>query len=241
MSWILGVDTSDANACVALCRPEAGSAYEAQCSEANSHNESLSRLVQEVCAQAELPLAAVKRLVCGGGPGSFTGLRIGLGFMKGLALALAAPLEIVSSLKADALEFCGSAAPQLVCAAYDARRSELFCAVYLACRGLKKELLSPCIIKAGELVSILQRLASQEGLADQAACCVVGKGVEVAGMPAERVFRARHAARSLCELCAAGGAQKEFDVPELSRAAPQYLRPVAARTIAERRGLEAAS
>ena len=77
-------------------------------------------LVDEVLARADRAAADVGQIVVGCGPGSFTGLRIGIASARGLALALGVPCAGVSTLAALA-----SGAPGAV-ALIDARRGELF-------------------------------------------------------------------------------------------------------------------
>ena len=62
------------------------------------------------------------------GPGSFTGLRIGISMVKGLALATGKPVAGVSSLDGIAWQLSHAALP--VCAMLDARRGEVYCAMY---------------------------------------------------------------------------------------------------------------
>ena len=242
MLWTLGVDTSDASAYAALYGQAADVLYEADCPEANSHNEVLALLVQDVCAQAGLSLCDVSQLVCGAGPGSFTGLRIGLGFMKGLALGLRIPLQLISSLKAAAFEFRRRDGSGMVCALYDARRSEYFCAVYRCDSSSIKELHAPAIIAAADLDALLKGLCLSQGSSFADVCFVGGAGVELPNGAGGRIGRAGHVAGSLCRLAAMekaadagiGSGLDGFDLAGLSGANPHYLRPVAARTIAER-------
>ena len=77
-------------------------------------------LVDEVLARAGYELPDIGRIVVGCGPGSFTGLRVGIATARGLALALDLPCEGVSTLEALA-----AGAPACV-ALVDARRGELF-------------------------------------------------------------------------------------------------------------------
>jgi tRNA threonylcarbamoyladenosine biosynthesis protein TsaB len=77
-------------------------------------------LVDEVLARAERAPADVTQIVVGCGPGSFTGLRIGIATARGLALGLGVPCSGVSTLEALA-----TGAPDAL-ALIDARRGELF-------------------------------------------------------------------------------------------------------------------
>lgn len=77
---------------------------------------------------AGIPLDALDGFVVSRGPGSFTGLRIGLSMIKGLALAVDKPVAGISSLDGIAWRMSHSALP--VCAMLDARRGEVYCALY---------------------------------------------------------------------------------------------------------------
>ena len=78
--------------------------------------------VHGLLARARTPLEAVDLIVAGAGPGSFTGLRIGLATARGLGFALGIPVRGVSTL--DALLVPGD----VDVACIDARRGEVFCA-----------------------------------------------------------------------------------------------------------------
>jgi tRNA threonylcarbamoyladenosine biosynthesis protein TsaB len=95
-----------------------------------SHAASLPGLAERVLTEAGLDAAAVEAVAVSIGPGSFTGLRIGLGFAKGLCFAGGLPLVTVPTLEAlaDAVE----ASPgTVVCAALDARKHEVYAALFV--------------------------------------------------------------------------------------------------------------
>jgi tRNA threonylcarbamoyladenosine biosynthesis protein TsaB len=106
------------------------------------HATELLPMVTQVCAASDVLLDEIDRFVVGIGPGSFTGLRIGVSTARGLAQAAGAELVGVSSLAvlADGAAHAAAGAP--VVAAIDARRGELFAAVW---RGTQ-ELLAPVAI-----------------------------------------------------------------------------------------------
>ena len=88
---------------------------------ARGHQERLAPMAQDVMAEAGIPFERLDRIAVTVGPGSFTGLRVGIAFAKGLALALAKPTVGIGTLEALAAEADG-----LVFAAIDARRDQLY-------------------------------------------------------------------------------------------------------------------
>ncbi len=89
------------------------------------HTQRLIPLVSAVMADAGLRYAQLDGLVCGVGPGSFAGVRIGVAFAKGLALAHALPVVPVSSLALLA-QAAMAAGADAVLAAIDARMGEVY-------------------------------------------------------------------------------------------------------------------
>jgi tRNA threonylcarbamoyladenosine biosynthesis protein TsaB len=99
--------------------------------ESRSHTVSLPRLIERLLADAGLRLEDVGGLGVSIGPGSFTGLRIGLALAKGIAFAGGVPLVGVPTL--EALAWVAEAAPgETVCAALDARKREVYAALFEA-------------------------------------------------------------------------------------------------------------
>ena len=88
--------------------------------ESRSHAKSLPGLVARALAEAGVELGGLDALAVSIGPGSFTGLRIGLGWAKGVAFAARIPLVTVPTLEALAWA-ADAAAGEQVCAALDAR------------------------------------------------------------------------------------------------------------------------
>jgi tRNA threonylcarbamoyladenosine biosynthesis protein TsaB len=87
------------------------------------HQERLAPMVRDLMAQAKAPFGVLDRIGVTVGPGSFTGLRVGLAFAKGLGLALGRPCIGVGTLQALALD----AEPRGPCAALiDAGRGRVF-------------------------------------------------------------------------------------------------------------------
>lgn len=95
-----------------------------------SHAERALPAIQEVLALAGVERWALRRLACDVGPGSFTGVRAGVALVAGIALALGLPAVGVGSLEALAAAACAERRAPLAVALLDARRGELFAAVY---------------------------------------------------------------------------------------------------------------
>ncbi len=84
--------------------------------------------IEDVLGKAGLDVEGVDLLACTVGPGSFTGLRIGLGTLKGLALATGRPIVGVSTL--EALAFNGIHASGWICPMMDAQKRQIYTAIY---------------------------------------------------------------------------------------------------------------
>jgi tRNA threonylcarbamoyladenosine biosynthesis protein TsaB len=130
MSLILGIETatkmcsvalSDENGLLAL--KEAGGEY--------SHAENLNLFVADVCTQAGKELKDIDAIAVSKGPGSYTGLRIGVSAAKGFCTALDIPLISVDTLQAMAKNPSGEIDRGLLfCPMIDARRMEVYTALY---------------------------------------------------------------------------------------------------------------
>lgn len=97
-------------------------------------------------------MAEVDAIVCGSGPGSFTGVRIAAATAKGLAHARGVPLYVHSSLLAAA---AAAASPDPVCALFDARRGEAYGGCWRLRDGGPEVILEPL---ADDVESIVERV-----------------------------------------------------------------------------------
>lgn len=88
------------------------------------HAELLPGMVEASLAEAGMALADIHRIAVTIGPGSFTGIRVGVAFARGLAVALKIPVVGVSTLQVVAEPHLGGATPVL--SAIDARREALY-------------------------------------------------------------------------------------------------------------------
>ena len=106
------------------------------------HTQKLLPMIQSVLAEAGLTIGQLDGIVCGIGPGSFAGLRIGLGVVKGLALARDLPVAGVSSLAMLAQRALRQPGVTQVAAVIDARMSEVYVGAYGRAAGLASALLA---------------------------------------------------------------------------------------------------
>ena len=129
---LLAVDTST-RACSVAVVDQDRLACEITTGPAGTHSTHLLSLIRTALALAEMELHGLDGLSVCVGPGSFTGLRIGVSTVKGLAFATAKPVAAVSSLEALAQPWLPW--PHLICAMLDARKGEVYAARYRARDG----------------------------------------------------------------------------------------------------------
>jgi tRNA threonylcarbamoyladenosine biosynthesis protein TsaB len=125
---LLALDTSGPTARVALMSPS-GVRLGGGERTGERHSAYLLPLCHEILDGAGVGLAGLAGIACGRGPGSFTGLRVGLALAKGLALPFDMPLHLVSSLAALALDLeeqTGRAGAGLLVPVIDAGKGEVY-------------------------------------------------------------------------------------------------------------------
>ena len=129
---LLAVDTST-RACSVAVVDQDRLACEITTGPAGTHSTHLLSLIRMALGLAEMELHGLDGLAVCVGPGSFTGVRIGVSTVKGLAFATAKPVAAVSSLEALAQPWLPW--PHLICAMLDARKGEVYAARYRARDG----------------------------------------------------------------------------------------------------------
>jgi tRNA threonylcarbamoyladenosine biosynthesis protein TsaB len=130
MALILGIETATKNCSVALFQNGIVIAEKEHISDGYTHAEQLTLFIEEVVGSANITLKEIKAIAISKGPGSYTGLRIGTSTAKGLCYALDIPLISISTLKAMAFTMTKSHVADIYCPMIDARRMEVFSAVY---------------------------------------------------------------------------------------------------------------
>ncbi|WP_421936942.1 tRNA (adenosine(37)-N6)-threonylcarbamoyltransferase complex dimerization subunit type 1 TsaB [Phenylobacterium sp.] len=183
---VLGLDTC-LNACsVAILDGERVLAHRSEAM-ARGHQERLAPMAEAVMADAGVAFGRLQRIGATVGPGSFTGLRVGVAFAKGLGSALSIPVVGVGSLEALAAEVTG-----LVAAAIDARRDQLYLQVFED----GEPLMAPDVLPIGTAAARLAELGMGRALT------LVGSGAPLLAetAPGARMLTpegcdARHVAR----------------------------------------------
>lgn len=148
---ILGIESSSLVASVAVVTDHVTTA-EYTVNFKKTHSQTLLPMIDEVVRMLGMDLAEVDAIAVSGGPGSFTGLRIGSATAKGLGLALDKPLIHVPTIDAMAYNFFGTSA--LICPMMDARRKQVYTGLYYCDRELKT-VKEPCCIVIDELIAEL--------------------------------------------------------------------------------------
>lgn len=124
---ILAIDTSGQNCSVAIIDEEKV-ICDFNLSIGTTHSETLLPMIDEVCKTSRIDLSEVDVLACGIGPGSFTGLRIGLATIKGFALAQNKNVIGVPTL--DALAYNIANFDGIICSVLDARNNNVYAGIY---------------------------------------------------------------------------------------------------------------
>jgi tRNA threonylcarbamoyladenosine biosynthesis protein TsaB len=170
---ILALDTATRATSVAVCEIAAGAEAPVRARELRDdpppggrpgHSRMVLALLARVLEDAGLGWERIDRLAVGNGPGTFTGLRIGIAIAQGISLARGIPLVGVSSLRSLALGAQGEAeraGAEQVCAVLDARRRELFAARWPVSAGPAQEPLAGPVALAP--AALAEELAGAEG------------------------------------------------------------------------------
>ena len=146
---ILAVDTSGMTASVAIAEDEKTIAQFSM-NHKRTHSEKLLPMIDHMLETALWDIGDIDLFVVAKGPGSFTGLRIGIASVKALAHVNNKPVVAVSTLDGLA-QNCFVQDKTLVCPILDARRSQVYCAVYANGEKIRED----CAISITELLAFL--------------------------------------------------------------------------------------
>ena len=150
---ILAVDSSAKTASVALVD---GGVIISECfvNAGLTHSRTLMPMVDNTLSQADLKIEDVDAFAVNAGPGSFTGIRIGVAAIKGLALSSGKPCAGISTLESCAYNFTDENA--LICVSMDARCNQVYTALSRCENGSVNRL---CEDKAVSIDELLQELS----------------------------------------------------------------------------------
>jgi tRNA threonylcarbamoyladenosine biosynthesis protein TsaB len=144
MALILNIDTSVNTTYVSLAKD--GLVLQAFFSKDQKSNATnLHIAIQDIIARANVKMNDINAVAVANGPGSYTGLRVGLATAKGLCYALKIPLITIGTLEMMAQKIINEENPKdcLLCPMIDARRMEVFTAIY--CSNMN-QVFAPCAL-----------------------------------------------------------------------------------------------
>jgi tRNA threonylcarbamoyladenosine biosynthesis protein TsaB len=147
---ILAVDTSTTSCSVAVIDEDSLLA-EATIVREQTHSKHLMDMVDSVVTLAGLSISELDGFAVTRGPGTFTGLRIGISTVKGLAVASGKPVVGISSLDALAKQCAYSS--NLVCPLIDARKGEVYFARYRFSDGVLEKVTAEGVLPPAQAVS----------------------------------------------------------------------------------------
>ena len=226
---ILAVDTSSTVATAAIVDDDK-LVCECVLNNKLTHSQTIMPIIDECFKKSELTPNDIDLFAVAEGPGSFTGLRIGVTTVKGLAHAVNKPVVGVNTLEAMAynLPFC----PYVICPIMDARRAQVYNAVYKIENGELAAIKEPRALSLEELLSELEEMGEQVVFLGD------GVGVHQDTIKEKLKEKAMFAPSNACMQRASGvclAAEKKETI-HYSKLAPVYLRKSQAERELEERG-----
>ena len=150
---VLSVDSSYSTATCALIKDDKILA-EIYLNDKKQHSVILMRLIDSILKEYEIDINDIDAFIISRGPGSFTGLRIGMATLKGLAFASKKPLISVSTL--DALAYNSISFQGIICPIMDALRDNIYTCLYKNENNNLTPLIKEQCLNINELVTILK-------------------------------------------------------------------------------------
>jgi len=221
---VLAVDTSSNIGSVALvdCGPDPFAAEVLSTTTArvsNAHGESILPLIEHVLRAARATRESIELLAVGIGPGSFTGTRIAVATMKGIAVATGTPLRGVNSYAALAMD-AGTIDERPIAIAIDARKGEVYVGAVRVVEGDVVTLVDPAHLPPDRVFAYLAPVIEEVFLP-------AGDGVhlvaELSALRRRRVELEVPRASAIAALAAARHIRNPID--EVDVLEPLYVRP----------------
>ena len=167
---ILGIDTAAAPCCAAVYDTDKQQTLGSfVINNKLTHSVTLMPVVSDLLRNSGITTEDIDLFAVANGPGSFTGLRIGISAVKGMAFAVSKPCAAVSTL--EAMAYNVAMCDGVVCASIDARCNQVYTATFLNDNGTVTRLTDEECLKADELAA---RLSEYDG-----AIILVGDGAQL--------------------------------------------------------------
>ena len=222
---ILALDTATPVGSVALCAAE-GIVVSRYFDVGLQHSQRLFGEVEAALEVAGVGVGEVRAVAVAIGPGSFTGLRIGLSAAKGLCLAAVKDLVTVSTLEALAARLPFARLP--VCTVLDARKREVYAALYDTATGVPVELAAPRAIAPAQLArerTSAPTIYTGDGATAYRDLLADNSAAHFAPLPCARPDAGAIGWLALSKL-------EKGQTADLDSVEPEYLRPPDARPLA---------
>jgi tRNA threonylcarbamoyladenosine biosynthesis protein TsaB len=228
---ILGIDTATAQVGCALGGNE-GPLASFHVARGRHHAETLVPAIDFICRQAQLSLSEVSVVAVDIGPGLFTGLRVGVATAKALATALRIPVIGLTSL--DLLSYPERRSGRLIAAVVDARRGEVFWALYRSVPGGVQRLTEYAVSPPAKVASELMARGEETLAVGDGACRYAKVFAEASQVEIGDLGHKYPSAAMLVELAHPVALREQFIHP--SELSPLYLRKADVRINWEHRG-----
>lgn len=185
-----------------------------------THSQNIIPMISQVMDDAGLKPADLHGIAVTGGPGSFTGLRIGMSAAKAMGLALNLPVISISTLKALAWNLYR--AEGLICPILDAKKNEVYTCAYRSGDSGLEEVFSSAALSPGQLIDYLKEFGAEK-------VNFLGDGVPVYGDTIKTALGGRAIFAPMINAFPRAGAVAELGLAKLragSLADPTFLQPV---------------
>ncbi len=169
---ILGIDTSGKTASAAVCTENAVLAQTTVYTKL-THSQVILPICNDVLKSAGMELGGVDVIAAAAGPGSYTGLRIGIAAVKGICFALDKPCIGISTL--ESLAYNVSLHKGIICAVMAARLDLVYCAVFRSDGRTVSRLTEDGIMPLGELKASLEAMEGDIAVVGDAAEKLTGE------------------------------------------------------------------
>ncbi len=232
---ILGIDTAAAPCCAAIYDSEKDIVLaQTVINNKLTHSVTLMPIVEDIIKNSGIAVSDIDLFAVSAGPGSFTGLRIGISAVKGMAFANNKPCAEVTTTEAMAYNLAASDC--IVCGTIDARCNQVFDAVFKIEKGRVTRLTEEGCHKAEELAVLLSEYKNEDII-------LVGDGAELVLCECQKaeLTNVRLAPSHLRYQTGAGVCLAAVEKPQIKPEAlmPMYLKlPQAQRELMAKQGIK---